>query len=159
MCVVFTFICPLGTRPHVSNSAFLHLSVSYHWLNTYDSLSCIFDLPRLYFPTLSDLATLPLFCCFDSIIGVHNAQFTSRAFSIISGVNPLTVPAALSTFTLLMLSLHQPDTQPLRQITPIYLNVRHSACVKLPVCIFSACTQNVSSITSGQNGWSRSQSV
>lgn len=134
-CVVFTFICPLGARPNVSKSAFLHLSVSYHWLNTYDSLSYsrhIFDLPRLYFPTLSDLATLPLFHCFNSIIDVHNAQFTSWAFSIISRVNPLTVPAALSTLTLLVLSLHQPDAQPLRQITPIYLSVQHSARVKLP---------------------------
>lgn len=86
-----------------------------------------------YFPTLSDFATLPLFhpifpCssqCFSSIMDVHKAQFTSRAFSIISLVNSLAAPAsplrvfaatglgALSVFALLTLSLHQPDIQPL----------------------------------------------
>lgn len=32
--------------------------------------------------------------CFNSIMDVHKAQFTSRAFSIISAVNSLTVPAS-----------------------------------------------------------------
>lgn len=61
--------------------------------------------------------------CFNSIMDVHEAQFTSRAFSIISGVNSLAVPASplhvfveaapgsLSAFTLLTRSLHQPDAQ------------------------------------------------
>lgn len=109
------------------------------------------SLPH-YFPTLSDLATLPLFhpifpCssqCFNSIMDVHKAQFTSRAFPIISLVNSLAVPAsllhvfvatglgALSVFAQLTLSLHQPDIQLLWQITPICLSVQHSACVKFP---------------------------
>lgn len=101
---------------------------------------------------MSDLAILPLFnpifACssqrYNSIMDVHKPQFTSRAFSIISLVNSLAVPASLthvcvetglgslSAFTLLTLSFHQPDTQPLWQITPICLSVQHSACVKCP---------------------------
>lgn len=101
-----------------------------------------------YFPTLSDFATLPLFhpifpCssqCFNSIMDVHKAQFTSRAFSIISLVNSLAAPAsplrvfaatglgALSVFALLTLSLHQPDIQPLWQITPICLCATQCMC-------------------------------
>lgn len=80
---------------NVSNAAFLLLSICYHWWNA--SGSGLLFAPFL---TPCDLAILSLFrpifsCssqCFDSIIDVHEAQFTSRAFSIISLVNSLPVP-------------------------------------------------------------------
>lgn len=93
---------------------------------------------------LFNLAVLPLSCPVsshtsqrsDSIMYVHNAQFSSRTFSIIFPVNSLVAtlsllhvfvegggPGSPSAFTLLMQSLHQTDTQPLWQITPICLSV------------------------------------
>lgn len=135
---------------NVSNAPFLLLSMLSLMKHPHISLSYshyTFGLLFAHFPALSDLAILPLLHsiflmffppCFNSIMDVHKAQFTSRAFSIISGVNSLAAPASplrvfveaepgsLSAFTLLTRSLHQPDAQPAWQITPICLG----ACVK-----------------------------
>lgn len=155
----------------MSNPTFLLLSMSYHWWNTHTSPSRTPTTPlaySLHFPILSDLTVLPLFhpifsCssqCFNSIMDVHKAQFTSGAFSIISLVNSLAVPASplhvfveagpssLSTLTLLTLSLHQPDAQLLWQITPICLSLQHSARVKhMETHVSPAHTQKFNNVT------------
>lgn len=95
-----------GPWSNVSNPiffAFVHvLSLMKHPRISLSYSHCTSGLPPAHFPTLSDLTILPLFhpiflCssqCFNSIMDVHKAQFTSRAFSIISLVNSLAVPAS-----------------------------------------------------------------
>lgn len=81
---------------NVSNAPFLLLSMLSLMKHPHISLSYshyTFGLLFAHFPALYDLAILPLLHsiflmffppCFNSIMDVHKAQFTSRAFSIIS---------------------------------------------------------------------------
>lgn len=121
--ILIRLIQPFCFCPCLITDEHPHLSLS---SSHYTSL-----LLLAHSPILSDLTVLPLFhpifsCssqCFNSIMDAHKAQFASRAFSIISPVNSLAVPASplhvfveaglgsRSAFTLLTLSLHQPDAQ------------------------------------------------
>lgn len=127
--------------------------MSYHWWNTHTSPSptphYTSGLLVAHFPTLSDLAILPLFhpifsCSswwFNSIMDVHKLNSILGSFqSFLQLIHsqcllpPLHVfveagPGSLSAFTPLTLSLHQPDAQVLWQITPICFSVQHSVCV------------------------------